>query len=73
MTLSGAERQRRYRDRIAPNRGPGPRIGDELLVECWCRDALGFVTSQVVRDGSTWACPRPECQEHARAHRRGVS
>lgn len=73
MILSGAERMRRHRDRIRPNRGPGPRIGDELRAVCWCTAEIGPVPAQVVRDGSTWACPRPECQEHARAHRRGVS
>jgi hypothetical protein len=69
MTLSGAERQRRYRNRL--NAGPGPKgRRDELLaVVCWCTDSVVGVPADEVKAGLTRSCGLPRCDEADRAAR----
>ena len=59
--LTAAERMRRTRDARKPNRGPGPRLTDELDVQCWCRTHVDRIPAEVVRAGNTWSCG-PDCR-----------
>lgn len=66
--LSGAERQRRYRDRT--NRGPGPRPRwDDLEVLCWCRDQIVHVPPSEVQALLTRSCGSAACDQADRKAR----
>jgi hypothetical protein len=67
--LSGAERQRRYRDRTCPNRGPGPRLNEDFRSACWCRESFVDVTPEETQACLTRPCGRRECQRMDREAR----
>lgn len=48
---------------IAPSRVRAhEKPNGDMAVECWCREAIVFVTPSDVREGRTGSCGLPDCR-----------